>query len=178
MFNFNLENITTQRLIIRKMKLTDSQDYFEWRSNPEYHKFLPSNAKDSLEYYQDIVKDCVESYSSDNPSFFYVIELANEKKVIGCVSIENVSEKYKNISIGWGLNLNYQGKGYAFEAVSAFIDYIFNNYDIHRIQISIWEGNEKSKKLAEKLGESKSCINHRMRKLMEIASNLNGGEEK
>ena len=32
--------------------------------------------------------------------------------------------------------------------------------------------------LAEKLGESKSCINHRMRKLMEIASNLNGGEEK
>ena len=31
--------------------------------------------------------------------------------------------------------------------------------------------------LAEKLGQSKSCINHRMRKLMEIANNLSGGKQ-
>ena len=152
MFVFELDNIDTSRLLIRKMKLSDANDYFEWRSNPDYHTFLPSNAKNDLEYYKQIVHDCVDSYNSDNPSLFYVIELKSEHKVIGCVSIENINEKYKNLTIGWGLNLNFQGNGYAYEAVSTFIDYIFNNYDIHRIQISIWAGNEKSINLAKKLG--------------------------
>ena len=150
--DIKLKKIETERLVLRKLKKSDLNDYVEWRANPEYHKFLSSRAKKNIEEYQDVIESAVESYSDPNTLPYWAVELKNIKKMIGFVSVEECLKKHKSITMGWGLNLDFQGYGYAYEAVRAVINYLFNEYDIHRIEVSIWEGNERSRKLAEKLG--------------------------
>lgn len=147
-----VKKIETERLLLRELKKSDLNDYIEYRKNPEHHRFLSSNASDDINVYKDSVNECVEKYKTEWPRLYWAIELKSQKKMIGAVSVEEHSRMHKFVSIGWGLNLDYQGQGYAFEAVSAFIDYLFQNQDINRIEIVIWKGNDRSEKLAKKLG--------------------------
>ena len=50
------------------------------------------------------------------------------------------------------LNLNYTGKGYAYEAAHAFFDYLFNEKGARRIYAYTEDTNLPSQHLCEKLG--------------------------
>ena len=50
------------------------------------------------------------------------------------------------------LNLNYTGKGYAYEAAHAFFDYLFNEKGARRIYAYTEDYNKPSQRLCEKLG--------------------------
>jgi RimJ/RimL family protein N-acetyltransferase len=53
------------------------------------------------------------------------------------------------------LNEEYCGKGYGFEAVSAFFDYLFNQRGARRIYAYTDDYNTRSQHLCEKLGMRK-----------------------
>lgn len=54
--------------------------------------------------------------------------------------------------LGYVIGVEYQNKGYGFEACSAIIDYAVNTLGIKEIKVNIHKDNEKSLKLAGKLG--------------------------
>ncbi len=54
--------------------------------------------------------------------------------------------------IDWGLNPQFKNRGFAFESVKCLVDYIFNYFKMNKIIIFVWNGNDASKKLANKLG--------------------------
>jgi RimJ/RimL family protein N-acetyltransferase len=52
----------------------------------------------------------------------------------------------------WMLNLNYTGKGYAYEATHAYFDYLFREKGARRIYAYTEDYNLPSQRLCEKLG--------------------------
>jgi RimJ/RimL family protein N-acetyltransferase len=52
----------------------------------------------------------------------------------------------------WMLNKDYHGKGYAYEAVKAVFDYLFNVKGARRLYAYTEDYNKPSQKLCEKLG--------------------------
>ena len=58
---------------------------------------------------------------------------------------------------------NFQKQGYAYEAVKALINHIFTTLNMNRISIVIWDGNNASKKLAERLGFIQEGIERKAR---------------
>ena len=50
------------------------------------------------------------------------------------------------------LNLDYGGKGYAYEAAHAYFDYLFNQKGIRRIYAYTEDYNVPSQRLCERLG--------------------------
>lgn len=68
------------------------------------------------------------------------------------MNISKISSTHKVCEIGWGLNPKFQKQGFAYEVVKCLINYIFNTLQMNKISIVIWDRNNASKKLAEKLG--------------------------
>ena len=52
----------------------------------------------------------------------------------------------------WMLNLQYTGKGYAYEAAHAFFDYLFTQKGARRIYAYTEDNNIPSQRLCERLG--------------------------
>lgn len=56
----------------------------------------------------------------------------------------------KNAEIGYWLGEQYWGKGIATLAVGLLVDYLFNNFDLHRIYADVFAYNQASCRVLEK----------------------------
>ena len=150
---FEVRDIETERLVLRRYKMTDLDDFVEFRSRPEIYEYMIDFSTKTVEEHKAKLQEIVDGYDSEsNPSYVWAVELKETGKVIAKTSIEHTYPKHDRIEIGWSLHPDYQGKGYASEFGRAFLNYLFSYDCVHRIHGFIWEGNISSRKLIEKLG--------------------------
>ena len=148
-----VDSIDTERLVLRRFTMADLDDFIEMRNRPELYEYMIDTSKSSREEYESALQHMVDNYDSDiSPTYTWAVVLKETGKVIGKTSIEHVYPKHNRVELGWSLHPDYQGHGYATEFGVAFINYVFNTTDTHRIHGFIWEGNISSRKLIEKLG--------------------------
>lgn len=146
--------IETERLILRLMQLSDLQDSFEHRSDPEVCRFVGKPL--TKEETKEKVLQAMEPWSGEeNHKLFLAIELKSEKKLIGELMFKLTNIDSGIGEIGYRLNKNYQGKGLAFEANSYFIRHLFNTLSLHKICALCLADNEASWALMEKLSMTK-----------------------
>ena len=139
-------NYESDRISLRGFRPTDYRDMYEYLSLEIVAKYEPYNVQ-SLE---DCKKEAKER--SGNPSYL-AIEHKLTGKVIGNIYF-NQKQPYrlKTWELGYVLNPNYWGAGYATEAVNLIFDYAFNNMRVHRIVASCNPENTRSWKLMERVG--------------------------
>jgi len=145
-----IQDLKTERLELKKLSMKDFDDYVEWRSQSEYHNFLPSKPKTLKEYKKSFKKVIKDYNNKQEPTLIWGLFYHN--KLIGSVAIEDWNITHGYCELGWGLNPAFQKHGFANEACVAVIYYIFNVLNMNRIAAFVWEGNKASKTLAEKLG--------------------------
>lgn len=79
--------------------------------------------------------------------------LKGTNTVIGQITCQPKDNEPENIrDVGWFIDPNYQGQGYATEAAVAVLDFMFNEVEITDIQTSAAEINSGSWRIMEKLG--------------------------
>lgn len=143
-----MNRIITDRLILRRFKLSDLNDFFEYAKNPnvgpnagwEFHK----NKEESLNLLNNFVK-------SDE---VWAIELKGESKVIGSIGLHK-DRKRENKSacmMGYVLGEDYWGQGYATEAARAVIKYAFERMNASILSVYHYSFNERSKSVISKCG--------------------------
>jgi RimJ/RimL family protein N-acetyltransferase len=151
----NIINITTERLQIRKLSMKDKNDFFNYRSLPEIYKYQCWRPRFICEAEEFINKN--DSVCSDTPGTWLQLAVClKNEQLIGDIGIHFMDDDLQ-VEIGYTLSPEYQGNGYASEAVKAIIEYIFNELKKHRISASVDPENVKSIKLLEKLGFRKEA---------------------
>lgn len=89
----------------------------------------------------------------DSQKYTWSIYLKDTNIVIGQITCQPKDNEPENIrDVGWFIDPNYQGQGYATEAAIAVLDFMFNEVEITDIRTSAAEINHGSWKLMEKLG--------------------------
>lgn len=148
--------ISTERLFLRGIRMSDAESMFKYRSNPKIYKFQ-SWKPQSLHDVKDFISNKI-SKEPDRPGTWFQmgIFIKNKEEMIGDLGINFISDG-RQCEIGYTLALEYQGKGYATEALEAVIDYLFHNLNKHRIIASVDPRNEKSIKLLERIGMRKEA---------------------
>jgi len=149
------EPILTERLLIRKLEANDAQEFFNYRSLPEvyeFQSFKPRNTKD-IEAFFGMLS---ELPNNPNTWFQLAICLNDDNKLIGDIGIHFLEDEAQT-EIGYTLSPNFQGVGFATEAVKAVIRYLFMVLGKHRIIASVDPDNEKSIKLLDKIGMRKEA---------------------
>lgn len=156
--------IETKRLILRSSSMEEQKKLWEIIMNPEINKWYLTSAKSKA--------NCKEYWRWDNQKKFYKtkVEAANnpdtfmwsiflkpaytmsgKEEVIGQVSAQENGDDIKIRDVGWFIDKNYQGKGYAKEAAMAMIDYMFKEVEIDKIISGAVKENIPSCKIFERL---------------------------
>ncbi len=143
--------INSERIILRNWKDEDVHDLVEGLNNINVSKWManvpyPYKEKDA-ENFINYAKNLDEQ---DNISLAIVLKENN--KVIGGTEITNINKKDGTAGGGIWLNEKYQKNGYGTEAFSTKIKYAFNELGLRRMENGYFPGNEKSRKMQEKLG--------------------------
>ncbi|GKX66571.1 GNAT family N-acetyltransferase [Inconstantimicrobium mannanitabidum] len=138
-----MDNIISERLIIRRFKKEDWQDLFEYLSDEEVVKFEPYDI-----YSEQQAKE--EAVNRSNNECFYAVCLKESGKVIG--NLYFGKGDFDTWELGYVFNRKYQGNGYASESSKALIDHAFENLGVRRIIALCSDKNERSWKLMERLG--------------------------
>ena len=134
--------LETERLILRRYKEFDLQDLYEYLSDPEVVKFEPYKPMTL-----DEVRENLEWRVSTDEMI--AIELKDTEKMIGNVYLGK--RDFDTLEIGYVLNKEYWGQGYAVESCKVLIDKAFEN-GIHRIFAECDPMNTNSWQLLERLG--------------------------
>ena len=144
--------IETERLILRPFHESDAADVLEYLAEPAVNCFACMKLH-SLEEASEEMK----RRAGETEYYFAIVEKASGK-VIGEIDGYPEQDPHDETSPGdtfspcWMLNKEYQGKGYAYEAAHAFLDYLFKQKGARRIYAYVEDYNLPSQRLCERLG--------------------------
>lgn len=135
--------IETEHLIIRNFQAKDATGLLEYLSHPRVNCF----AGDRL-----CSKEAALAYISNTPKdmLHYAVCLRNDDFIIGDVfALREYTDTY---NVGWHFNKRFEGKGLAYEAATALLDYLFHDMCARRVYGFVEDDNIRSKRLCERLG--------------------------
>jgi RimJ/RimL family protein N-acetyltransferase len=146
-------NLETKRLHIRKLTLEDALFFFELVNDPDWIRFIGdrnvqtlADAENYLEY------KIMTSYAVSGFGFYLVIEKESETPV-GIAGFVKRKE-LEHVDVGFAFLPKGRGKGYAFEATKALMEYGISEFKFEIILAIANKDNVRSHRLLEKLGLS------------------------
>ncbi|WP_414051399.1 GNAT family N-acetyltransferase [Macrococcus animalis] len=146
--------IKAERLVIRNFKASDIDDVYQIYKNEETCKYLLHDAWDESNKEVNFNNLLIKSDLENDYAINLAVSLNN--KVIG-VFHAWYTEMKQTIVVGFSFSNEFSGKGYATETLLAMLEYIFNNYEVHRIQAVCDDRNIASKKLCLRVGMRKEA---------------------
>jgi RimJ/RimL family protein N-acetyltransferase len=99
-------------------------------------------------------RDDVEEYlfgDDDGTSLLVTVDEDGDPEPVGQVGM-HVDDRTREAEIGVWIAEPYWGEGYGTEACERFVDYAFDERNVHRMMARHVEGNDGSRRIWEKLG--------------------------
>lgn len=146
----NFPTLETERLILRKLRLEDAKDLFEYASDKEVTKYVTWEPHKSIEDSVNLIKFTHERYEK-REGIIWGIVCKENKKVIGTCDISPVTKHFR-AEIAYALSRDYWGKGIMTEAVKEAIKFGFEKMNLNRIQAMCIPENIGSYRVMEKVG--------------------------
>jgi ribosomal-protein-alanine N-acetyltransferase len=140
-----MERIETNRLIIRRFRLSDWKDLHEYLSDSNVVQFEPYDVLSEDE--------CrLEATNRIKNNAFWAVCLKESGKMIGNIYFKQLEpDIFLTWELGYVFNANYHGKGYATESCAAIINYAFECMNVRRVIAKCNPKNTQSWKLLERL---------------------------
>lgn len=142
--------LTTNRLILRKLNINDVDALQKQRSDDEVNKYLDRPKSMTIEECEAFVKK-IDDNLANNISGYWVLALKNDDTLIGTICLWNLQPEKDIADIGYELSPAFQGQGLMKEAVEKIIEYGFDEMKLEMIIGITHPGNEKSGKLLERV---------------------------
>ena len=119
-------------------------------------------AEEDLEGIVIFTRRCQQQWSAGLEWNFTILD--PEDEVIGCASIFGYVPRYRKAEVGYWIRSDRTGNGFAAEAVSALVGFGFEHIGLHRIELHCGISNDRSIRVAEKLGfEREGTMRHALR---------------
>lgn len=154
---FCMPDISTERLLLRRMTMKDAQDIFEYSRDPLVAQHVLWDAQRHISEAKEYVRYMNRRYRDDLPSSWGIIDKASGR-LVGTIGYMMHSEENASVELGYSLARWVWGKGYATEALRAVIDYTFETMDVNRIEAQHEIDNPASGRVMEKCGMIKEGV--------------------
>ncbi|WP_407307684.1 GNAT family N-acetyltransferase [Desulfosporosinus sp. SB140] len=146
------QSINTQRLILRRFEITDTQSTFHnWISDPEVQNNYGEETCNTISDTRQKLEKWICLYN--NKEFYrWAIILKETNENIGQIAFYLVDSKNHRADVEYCIGQSYQRNGYAPEALKAVIEYGFKNLCLNRVQAFHRSKNGSSGKVLRKAG--------------------------
>ena len=147
----NMPTLETERCILRRLNLDDTDDMYEYSSNPDVTKHLTWSPHPDKAYTLEYLMYLQNRYKTGD-FFDWAVICKDSGKMIGTCGFTRFFFAHNGAEIGYVLNPAYHGKGIGTEVVGRVIKYGFENLALERIEAKYMVGNEASRRVMEKNG--------------------------
>jgi RimJ/RimL family protein N-acetyltransferase len=145
--------ITTQRLRLRPLSMTDVDALLIYRSDPEVCRYLPFEPMTRGQLVGRLQTDLSRSeITTEGQALTLGAELSATGRLIGDVVLFFRSREHAGGELGYVFDPAFGAQGYATEAASAVLALAFEQLGLHRIIARLDARNQASAKLAARLG--------------------------
>ena len=147
----HIPTLETDRLILRGMRVSDTEDMFEYARRPSVTQYLTWNPHTDPAETREYLTYVGQRYRTGDFYDWAVVD-RESGHMIGTCGFTSFNCPHDTAEIGYVLNPAYQGKGLATEAVRRVLDFGFDELGLHRIEAHFMEGNDASRRLMERVG--------------------------
>ena len=145
--------IKTERLTITTFSQDMAQTVYENSQDDDTRRFVPDEVYDSVEDARDAIEFLMSRYDTTDGPFVYPIITNDGGKNIGYIQLCKLElEEEGNWEIGYHIAKGFTGKGYATEAVKAFLPAIAKKFNIKEVHGICLAENTASIRVLEKCG--------------------------
>ena len=148
--------IKTPRLTITTFSPDMAQAVYENSQDDDTRRFVPDEVYNSVEEAREAIEFLMSRYESTDGPFVYPVITNNEGKNIGYVQLCKLDEG--TWEIGYHIAKNFTGKGYATEAVKAFLSAMAKKLNIKEVYGICLAENLASVRVLEKCGFTQISI--------------------
>ena len=141
----------SERLLFRKILLSDTKNLFHIRSNDDVMRFMDVIRFESINDAEKLINSVEEAYRKQEGITWAIIE-RHSNSFIGYFGFWRMIPEHCRAEIGYALKREYWGKGYMYETIDKMVRFGFNEMKLHSIEANVNPANERSKKVLEKIG--------------------------
>jgi acetyltransferase, GNAT family len=143
--------IETERLLLRPFAEADAADLYKYAKDPEVGPAAGWPPHGSVEESRNIIRLVLSGPES------YAICKREDGRVIGAIALSlngdsRLAEEEDECELGYWIGKLFWGQGLMTEASEALLRRAFTELGMRRVWCGYFEGNEKSKRVQEKLG--------------------------
>lgn len=151
-----MNDLKTERLILRREKLEDAEILYKFLGcDAEMSKYTGWNPYITLVSARKKIEEDIRN--SENKDFYsWVIQFKDE--IVGTIGAYDYEPQTNSIEIGYSIFRNAWGKGYATEALSEVIRYLFEEKSMNKVHAWSHRENIASQKVLEKVGMKREGI--------------------
>ncbi|WP_301108037.1 GNAT family protein [Sporosarcina sp.] len=142
----------TEEISLKLIGQKDAEELFELvnASRENLREWLPwVDSMTDAEQYGPIIEAWLQQFAEEDG---FQAGILYNGKLAGMAGFHLVNYSNRQTSIGYWLAEAYQGKGIMTAVVRALLDYAFEEYDCHRVEIKCGTDNVKSRAIPERLG--------------------------
>ena len=145
------QTIDTSRLTLRKAQIEDAEAMFRnWANDPEVTKYLTWPPHENMETTKNLLANWVDSYQKED-YYHWMIVLKETNEPIGSL-LASIVGRAQSAHIGYCIGKTWWHQGITSEALTAIMDFLFNEVGFHRIESLHDPNNPNSGKVMRKCG--------------------------
>lgn len=143
--------LRTPRLVVRRFRTEDAVTFAAYRSDPDVARYQSWDAPYSLDQATAFVTAICAGHP-DTPGEWAQLAVEAGGRHVGDVAVFVDGDDPRLARIGFTMAAEAQGRGYATEAVTAVLDYLFTARGKHRVAADCDARNVRSAALLERVG--------------------------
>lgn len=143
--------LETSRLTLRRMTRQDSRDMYDYASRPEVTEYLLWQPHESEAYTRRYLNYLQSRYRAGD-FYDWAVVLREGERMVGTCGFTRFNYEGNSAEIGYVLHPDVWGRGVAPEAARAVMRFGFCELRLHRIEARYILGNDRSRRVMEKLG--------------------------
>ena len=151
--------LETERLILRPWTEEDAEECYRYSKDPEVGPAAGWPAHGSVEESREVIRNVLMTDET------YAVVLKETGMPVGCISLKlngstDMTDRDDECELGYWIGVPYWGKGLIPEASKELLRHAFEDLGMNQVWCGYYEGNEKSKRVQEKLGFRPVRVTH------------------
>ena len=146
-FEIEASALQTERLLLRKPKIDDAPQVFEYAADPEVARYTLWPPHKNEAFTRGFLK-----FFTAPAVLSWALLLKENQQLIGMAVFHSLDKHHAKAEISFNLARKVWGQGIAFEVGHLLLDFAFQSLKLNRIEATCMPENLGSKRVLQKLG--------------------------